>query len=149
MGSWKVLREVESARRYCGAAISFVSFSLKSLSLPLDKVPARFTDSQRTLLEDYQKYLMDPTDSPEEDVNQFQSALFSVLFREHTVDIDLTGRLSCPVQCYIALLSLRKMGNFVKPALVTQPISRLLYLSRSVVLQTALRDCNDTERFME
>lgn len=129
-------------------AISLVSFCLRSFSLPHDKLPTRFTDNQRAVLEDYKQYLMDPTDSPGEEVTRFQSALFSVLFRERAVSIDLTGRLSCPVQCYMALLSLRKVGDFVKAGLVTQLISRLLYLSRSAILQTALRDCDDEERFL-
>lgn len=129
-------------------AISLVSFCLRSFSLPHDKLPTRFTDNQRAVLEDYKQYLMDPTDSPGEEVTRFQSALFSVLFRERAVSIDLTGHLSCPVQCYMALLSLRKVGDFVKAGLVTQPISRLLYLSRSAILQTALRDCDDEERFL-
>ena len=85
------------------------------------------------------------TDSPATDVEKFQTALFSVLFREQGVDITPAGRLSCPVQSYIALLSLRKAGDFVKASLVTQPISRLLYLSRAAILQTALRDHDRAE----
>jgi hypothetical protein len=149
MGSWKVLREPESARRYCGTAISFLSFCLKTFSLPLSTVPTRFTDKQRAQLEDYRKYLMSPTDSPAADIENFQSALLCVLFREESVDISTAGRLSCPVQSYIALISLRKAGDFVKPGLVTQPISRLLYISRAVVLKTALRDYNEAEGFIE
>ena len=148
MGSWKVLREPESARRYCGTAISLVSFCLRSFSLPSDKAPTRFTDRQRTVLENYRQYLTTSKDLSEDDVRRFQSALFCVLFREHAVDIDVTGRLSCPVQCYIALLSLRQAGHFIKPGLVTQPISRLLYLSRCAVLQVALCDRSDAEGFV-
>jgi len=149
LGPWKVLREPESARRYCGTAISFVSFCLKTFSLPSGKIPTRFTDSQRAVLEDYKKYLMSDLAPSGDDVNKFQSTLFSVLFREQGLEIDTVGRLACPVQSYIALLSLRNTGQFVKAGLVTQPISRLLYLSRSVVLRIALRDRNDAQRFMQ
>src|ERR1700733_2547858 len=127
MGPWKVLREPESARRYCGTAISFMSFCLRTFSLPSDAIPTRFNDKQRDELDKYKTYLKSPIDSSAMDVEKFQSALFCVLFREECVDISAAGRLSCPVQSYIALLSLRKAGDFVKPGLVTQPISRLLY----------------------
>lgn len=128
MGGWKVLRERDSARRYCGTAISLLSFCLRVCFLPETSVPTRFTDNQRTVLSEYKEYLASVTDSPATDVEKFQTALFSVLFREQGVDITPAGRLSCPVQSYIALLSLRKAGDFVKASLVTQPISRLLYL---------------------
>jgi len=82
------------------------------------------------------------------DVEKFQSALSCVLFREADFEIDKLGRLACPVQSYIALLSLRKTGEFIKAGLVTQPISRLLYLSRSVVLRVTLRDHGDKEGFI-
>ena len=143
MGPWKVLREIDSARRYCGTAISFLSFCLRSFSLPREKVPTRFTDRQRAMLEEYKQYLSTEADSTDADIDKFQSALFSVLFRDPDARIDVTGRLSCPVQCYVALLAFRKTGDFVKPGLVTQPISRLLYLSRSAVLQTALRNSGE------
>lgn len=146
MGPWKVLREPESARRYCGTAISFVSFCLRTFCLPSDTIPTRFTEEQRAYLGEYKAYLASPIDSCATDVEKFQSALFCVLFREQCVDISAAGRLSCPVQSYIALLSLRKAGDFVKPGLVTQPISRLLYLARAAVLKTALRDLGDSER---
>ena len=100
------------------------------------------------MLEDYKRHLTGDFPPSAGDVDKFQSALFSVLFREEGVQIDTVGRLSCPVQSYVALVSLRKTGQFVKAGLVTQPISRLLYLSRSVVLRMALRDCNEKERFM-
>lgn len=89
---------------------------------------------------------MSPIDSSDADIQKFQSALFVVLFRVNDIDISAAGRLSCPVQSYIALLSLREAGDFVKPGLVTQPISRLLYISKAVVLQVALRDCNEPEK---
>lgn len=83
-----------------------------------------------------------------DDVEKFQVALSSVLFRDRGLEINVVGRLACPVQTYIALLSLRKTGEFVKAGLVTQPIARLLYLSRCAVLQTTLRDHKkDTEGF--
>lgn len=82
------------------------------------------------------------------DVKKFQEVLSCVLFRDQSVKIDTAGRLACPVHTYMALLSLRKAGDFVKAGLVTQPISRLLYLSRSAVLQIVLRDHKDTEGFM-
>jgi hypothetical protein len=138
MGPWKVLREPESARRYCGTAISFVSFCLRAFALPLDEVPTRFTDKQRAALEGYKSYLMTDLILSNDDVKKFESVLFSLLFREPGFEIDKVGRLGCPVQSYIALLSLRKTGDFVKAGLVTQPISRLLYLSRCVVLRIAL-----------
>jgi hypothetical protein len=100
------------------------------------------------VLDDYKTYLMSPLDPSAADVEKFQSALFCVLFREQSIDISIAGRLSCPVQSYIALLSLRKTGDFVKPGLVTQPISRLLYVSRAVILKTAFCDYSDSEDFI-
>ena len=82
------------------------------------------------------------------DVEKFESALFSVLFREQGVQIDTIGRLACPVQSYLAFVSLWETGQFVKAGLVTQPISRFLYLSRAVVLRIALRDCSGEETFL-
>jgi len=147
LGPWKVLREPESARRYCGTAISFVSFCLKAFSLPSDKIPTRFSDRQRAILQDYQEYLTGDFAPSHEDVGRFQEVLSCVLFRDEDIKIHVDGRLACPVQTFIALLSLRKAGDFVKPGLVTQPISRLLYLSRCAVLQIALRNHGDTEGF--
>jgi hypothetical protein len=146
MGPWKVLREPESARRYCGTAISLLSFCLRVLNISADTVPTRFTNEQRDILNDYVKYLMSSTSSPLENVHRFQVALFCVLFRERGFDISVMGRLACPVQSYIALLSLRKQGVFVKAGLVTQPISRLLYLSRAAVLKTALHGLSGGDR---
>lgn len=83
------------------------------------------------------------------DTEKFQHALFCVLFREEASDLSVAGRLSCPVQCYISLLSLRKYGHFVKPGLVTQPISRLMYLSRAAVLKKALATHSGDSGFME
>lgn len=145
---WKVLRQVESARRYCGTAISFVSFCLKAFSLPPEKAPARFTNTQRTMLESYKEHLMADTPPSDDDIERFQALLSCVLFREQGFGIDAAGRLACPVQTYMALLSLRRTGDFVKAGLVTQPISRLLYLSRCVVLRIAVRDYGDTEGFL-
>ena len=149
MGPWKVLREPESCRRYCGTAISFVAFCLKALSHPPNKVPARFTDRQRAILSNYEKHLEADVPPLENDLEMFQDALSSVLFRESDTKINSDGRLACPVQTFMALLSLRKAGDFVKAGLVTQPISRLLYLSRAVVLRTALRgDSGDDRGFI-
>ena len=143
-----MLREPESARRYCGTGISFLSFCLKVLSHPSSKVPTRFTDRQRTALEGYKEYLMSESPASNGDVEKFESALSCILFRDTDMEIDKVGRLACPVQSYIALLSLRNTGEFVHPSLVTQPISRLLYLSRATVLRVTLRDHTDTDRFM-
>jgi hypothetical protein len=140
MGLWKVLREPESCRRYCGTAILFLAFCLKASSLPPNKVPARFTDRQRAILRNYEEDLQADVPPSENDIEMFQDALSCVLFRENGLKINAGGRLACPVQSFMALLSLRKTGDFVKAGLVTQPISRLLYLSRSVVLRTAIRD---------
>ena len=117
------------------------------LSIPPDKVPPRFTDEQRATLGAYKEYLMESLIPSDRDIERFQTALFSVLFREQDFEIDTVGRLGCPVQSYIALLSLRRVGQFVNATLITQPISRLLYLSRSAILHVARRDCNDVERF--
>lgn len=149
LGPWKVLREADSARRYCGTAISFLSFCLKVFSLSSEEAPTRFSENQRAALEDYREYLMSDLIPSVDDISRFQSALFSVLFREQGFEIDTVGRLACPVQCYIALLSLRTTGQFVKASLVTQPVSRLLYLSRCTVLHLVLRNCNDGEGFMQ
>lgn len=148
LGPWKVLREAESARRYCGTAISFVSFCLKAFSLPAEDIPTRFTDMQQTVLQRYQEYLMADLPPSRDDVEKFQEALSCVLFRDKGIEIEKAGRLACPVQTYIALLSLRRGGDFVKAGLITQPISRFLYLSRSVVLRITLRDHKDAEGFM-
>ena len=83
-----------------------------------------------------------------DDIEKFQEVLSCILFRDQSIDINGAGRLACPVQTYMALLSLRKAGDFVKPGLVTQPISRLLYLSRCVVLRITLRDHKGTEGFI-
>jgi hypothetical protein len=148
LGRWKVLREPESARRYCGTAVSFVSFCLKTVTLPPNRVPTRFTDIQRTTLEDYRQYLTTSPVSSSDDVERFQTVLHRVLFREQVLDIDTVGRLACPVQSYIALLSLRRTGHFVQAGLVTQPISRLMYLSRGVVLKAAISGHNHDEGFI-
>ena len=148
LGAWRMLRESESARRYCGTAISLVSFSLRAFTLPSDKVPTWFTDMQQATLREYQEYLMGDLTPSDTDLEKFQAALSSVLFRDRGVDIDTVGRLACPVQSFISLLSLRKTGEFVKPSLVTQPISRFIYLSRAVVLRIALRDYKDKEIFL-
>jgi hypothetical protein len=100
------------------------------------------------MLRDYQEYLMADLSPSRGDVQKFQEVLSCVLFRDQSIKVDMAGCLACPVQTYIALLSLRKAGDFVKPGLVTQPISRLLYLSRSAVLQIALHNHEDTEGFM-
>ena len=149
MGLWKVLREPESRRRYCGTAISFVAFCLKVAALPTNKIPTRFADCQRTILHNYKTYLEADVPSSENDIERFQDTLYCILFRESGSKINADGRLACPVQTFIALLSLRKTGDFVKAGLVTQPISRLLYLSRSVVLRIALRgDDRDSDDFI-
>lgn len=101
------------------------------------------------MLQSYKEYLMADSGISDDGAERFQSALSYVLFRERGFEINKVGRLACPVQSYIALLSLRKAGEFVHPGLVTQPISRLLYLSRSVVLRITLRDHKDTEGFMQ
>lgn len=78
----------------------------------------------------------------------FQTALASVLFREENIDIDLLGKLACPVQSYMALLALRSVGNFVPACLVTQPISRLMYLSRNMAHRLTLDQVpKDDKRF--
>lgn len=145
MGAWKVLREPDSARRYCGTAISLLAFCLRACFLPTTATPTRFTDEQLETLKDYKEYLTSVVDSSAADVERFQTALFSVLFRKPGLDITPAGRLSCPVQSYLALVSLRTIGDFVKPGLVTQPISRLMYLSRGAILQAALREHNNAE----
>jgi len=103
---------------------------------------------QRAALQDYQEYLTADITPSDNDIEKFQEALSCVLFREKGFEIDTVGRLACPVQAYIALLSLRKTGEFINAGLVTQPISRLLYLSRCVVLRITLRDHNDKEGFI-
>jgi len=149
MGRWQVLREPESARRYCGTAISLLSFCLKVVSSMDCEVPTKFTETQKAVLCDYQTYLTTNYVESDSDIERFQAALCCVLFREKEYNIDLVGRLACPIQSYIALLSLRKMGEFVKPGLVTQPIARLLYLSRMAVLRMALRDPRSERGFIK
>jgi hypothetical protein len=100
------------------------------------------------MLSDYREHLAADVPSSEKDIEKFQDALSCVLFREKGLEIDAAGRLACPVQTFMALLSLRKAGDFVKAGLVTQPISRLLYLSRAAVLMAVLRDHKDGKAFM-
>ena len=92
----------------------------------------------------YEKHLEADIPPSQNDIEAFQDTLYCVLFRESGMKMNADGRLACPVQTFMALLSLREAGDFVKAGLVTQPISRLLYLSRSVVLRIALRD-NDKD----
>ena len=149
-GHWKVLREEDSARRYCGTAISLVSFCLRTVDLPLDKVPIRFTDRQKDVLSGYRQYLMTTTTPSAGDVDAFHQVLSAVLFRDKELEIDFHGKLACPVQSFLAFLSIRSVGEFVKAGLVTQPISRLLYVSRGSVLLTALKEASgaDDRRFI-
>jgi len=100
------------------------------------------------VLRSYQEHLMADLPPSRDDIEKFQEVLSCILFRDQSIDINGAGRLACPVQTYMALLSLRKAGDFVKPGLVTQPISRLLYLSRCVVLRITLRDHKGTEGFI-
>lgn len=88
-------------------------------------------------------------EASDDDIERFQTALACVLFREQGFEINTLGRLACPVQTYIALFSMRKSGEFVKAGLVTQPIARLLYLSRCVILRITVRDHDKTEGFIE
>jgi len=145
-GPWKVLREVLTSTRYGGTAISFVSFCLRAVDLPRGTVPTLFSGSQRTALVNYKGYLVKVRRVSEDDVDMFQGVLASVLFREEDLCIATLGKLACPVQSYMALLALRSVGKFVKASLVTQPISRLMYLSRNVALLLALGKMPSTDR---
>lgn len=120
------------------------------MDLPPRDIPTRFTERQRTLLLAYRTHLRSSNTPSEDDVDLFQQTLSSILFREKDQQIDLLGKLACPVQSFMAILALRSVGVFVKAGLVTQPISRLLYLSRCSALllahEKALGD-ND-KRFM-
>jgi hypothetical protein len=80
----------------------------------------------------------------------FQQILSSLLFRDKNLEIDLLGKLACPVQSFMALLSIRSLGQFAKAGLVTQPISRLLYISRCSALLLALNEASgfDDRRFI-
>jgi hypothetical protein len=149
-GAWKMLREPDSSRRYCGTAISFVSFCLRAVELPTEKSPTRFTDTQKHLLADYRIYLASLSTPLAEDIKMFQRVLTSVLFRDKSLQIDLLGKLACPVQSFMALLSIRSLGQFAKAGLVTQPISRLLYISRCSTLLFALDEASgaDNRRFI-
>jgi len=145
-----MLREVESSRRYCGTAISFVSFCLRALNLPADKIPTRFSDQQQALLRDYQNYLTSVPTPPGDDIQIFQRVLFSLLFRDKNLEIELLGKLACPVQSFNAFVSIRSLGQFAKAALVTQPIARFLYISRCSALLFALDEASgaDNRRFI-
>lgn len=149
-GPWKVLREPDTASRYCGTAISFVSFCLRARNVAVDKIPVRFTDTQKTMLADYEQYLMTVWTPSDNDIELFQQVLCCVLFRDRQLDIDPLGKLACPVQSFIGLLALRSVGQFVKAGLVTQPISRLLYVSRCSALLLALSKASgaDNKRFI-
>lgn len=148
-GAWKVLREQESSRRYCGFGIAFVSFCLRAVALPDNVIPVRFSDKTKTVLMEYRSYLMSNPPPSDHDVDRFQLVISSVLFRERQDEIDLAGKLACPVQSFMAILALRGVGQFVKAALVTQPISKLLYLSRcSVLLLTLYQAPASDKRFI-
>ena len=149
-GPWKVLREDDSARRYCGTAISLVAFCLRIVDLAPSKVPTRFTDTQKGVLKEYRQYLETSGDPSNIDVDRFHDVLRSVLFRDKELQIDLHGKLACPVQSFLAILSIRSAGKYVKAGLVTQPISRLLYLSRGSVLLTTIKETSgaDDRRFI-
>ena len=149
-GPWKVLREDDSVRRYCGTAISLVSFCLRTVDLASDKVPTRFTNTQKNMLKDYRQYLETTGDPSDIDVDRFHYVLRSVLFRDKELQIDLLGKLACPVQSFLAILSIRSVGKYVKAGLVTQPISRLLYLSRGSVLLATIAEASgaDDRRFI-
>jgi hypothetical protein len=144
------LREADSARRYCGTAISLVSFCLRTVGLPSDKVPTRFTDVQKEALTEYRQYLESATTPSDMDPDRFHHVLRSVLFRDKELQIDLLGKLACPVQSFVAILAIRSVGKYVKAGLITQPISRLLYLSRGSVLLTTLKEASggDDRRFI-
>jgi hypothetical protein len=144
------LREADSARRYCGTAVSLVAFCLRVVDLASDKVPTRFTDAQKKALTEYRQYLTTATTQSSTDIDKFHHALRSVLFRDNELQIDLLGKLACPVQSFMAILAIRSVGSYVKAGLVTQPISRLLYLSRGSVLLTTLEEASgaDDRRFI-
>jgi len=137
-------------RRYCGTAISFVSFCLRAVNASTATTPVRFTDRQKGLLADYRRYLTSISTSLNDDIKTFQHVLSSLLFRDKNLEIDLLGKLACPVQSFMALLSMRSLGQFTKASLVTQPISRLLYISRCSVLLLALDEASgaDDRRFI-
>lgn len=120
------------------------------MDLPPGEIPTRFTLRQRALLTAYQGHLSSLHAPSEEDIDRFQETLCSVLFREKEQEIDLLGKLACPVQSFMAILALRGIGVFAKAGLVTQPISRLLYLSRCSVLLLAHANASggDSKRFM-
>ena len=120
------------------------------MDLAFDKVPTRFTNEQKTILKEYRQYLEAGGDPSNVDVDRFHGALRSVLFRDKELQIDLLGKLACPVQSFLAILSIRSAGKYVKAGLITQPISRLLYLSRGSVLLTTISEASgaDDKRFI-
>jgi len=137
-GIWKVLRTSDASEKYCGTAISFVCFSLRAVDLEFETIPTCFTVLQRLALKRYREHLNTVHMVSTEGVELFQAALCSVLFREENMDIDCFGKLACPVQSYMALLALRSVGKFVPACLVTQPISRLMYISRNAAHRLTL-----------
>ena len=120
------------------------------MDLASDKVPTRFTNAQKNILKKYRQYLDASGDPSNTDVDWFHDVLRSVLFRDRELQIDLLGKLACPVQSFLAILSIRSAGKYVKAGLVTQPISRLLYLSRGSVLLTTIAEASgaDDRRFI-
>jgi hypothetical protein len=116
------------------------------VDLGTDKIPTRFSDEQKIVLGSYQMYLTttrmsldgDTDGDTDEDTDAFHQTLSSILFRDKHLQMDLLGKLACPIQSYMALIALRSVGRFVNANLVTQPISRLIYLSRGLVLLIAL-----------
>ena len=117
--------------------------------LPDKKHLAHFTNKQYEALQLYKEHLMTAAWPSTGDTKKFQHVLFCVLFQEEASDLSVAGWLSYPMQCYIPLLLLRKYGYFIKPGLVTQPILRLMYLLRAVVLKKALATHSDDSGFME
>lgn len=136
------MREPDSARRYCGTAISLVSFCLRAVDLAPDKIPTRFTDAQKNALVEYRQYLQSETARSNIDADRFHRVLRSVLFRDKELQIDLFGKLACPVQSFMAILAIRSVGKFVKAGLITQPISRLLYIMRGSVLLASIEQAS-------
>ena len=127
-----------------------MAFCLRAASLGPEEIPLRFTAGQLHQLTAYQAYLSTDFSGSEVDVDLFQDTLSTILFRCERQEIDLLGKLACPVQSFMAILALRSVGKFVGARLVTQPISRLMYLSRGAVLLLALEQAPKMEdtRFM-
>ena len=67
------------------------------------------------------------------------------MFRCNWQDIVLLGKLACPVQLFMAILTLQSVGKFVGVRFVTQLTLYLMYLSWGAALLLTLEQASEME----